>query len=163
MNTASLTAHVCCRVLKSDHNQDEETCKTHIPWTATCIYQWLFQGHFFIQMHTYRPNKEKRIMACVLSSLTLRSSTRNISPNSFYVSSKTLNNSNTFWKCRKWVTVLIHQTPEISGWTVWVQKTYLLSLSCSCFWELFLLLEGFWTGQKQNHASFHLCANVQRS
>lgn len=45
---------------------------------------------------------------------------------------------------------------------VWAQKTYLLSLSCSCFWEPFLLLGGFWTEQKQNHASFHLCANTTK-
>lgn len=40
-------------------------------------------------------------MACVLSSLTLRSSTRNISPNSFYISSKTLNNSKHLLKMQK--------------------------------------------------------------
>ena len=47
-------------------------------------------------------------MTWAVLSLTLDQVLGIFHQNSFYISSETLNNANAFWKCREWVTVLIH-------------------------------------------------------
>lgn len=57
--------------------------------------------------------------------------------NSFFISIETFNNTNTFWKCRKWVTVLIHPNTR----NIWVDGMSIENLPFISF--MFMLLRAF--------------------
>lgn len=76
-------------------------------------------------------------MTWVLLSLTVDQVSRVFHQNSFYITSEAVNNANTFWKHRKWVTVLIYP----NGRNTWVNGMGMENLPFISF--MFILLRAF--------------------